>query len=241
MRKIRSVLVLLLTSVSSIIFAQQSQDLTLQSFNKIEMQGIMKVELVKGKVNKITTEALNGANLEDLTVAVSGDELSVKTKIFKQLTDKDNNKRKADSQKIFKVKIEYVSELSSIKAGRGAELEAGQALSGNRLVIDATSGAIVTLNVNVNALELSSVQGAVVKLEGKAIFQQTKVNTGGELFAYNLISDEVEIKANTGGVAQVSANKILDASAGTGGTINYKGNPSQRNVKTNLGGEVRSN
>ncbi|MBB6002216.1 head GIN domain-containing protein [Arcicella rosea] len=241
MRKIRSVFVLLLTSVSSMVLAQQSQDVTLQSFNKIDMQGIMQVELVKGKVNKITTEALNGANLEDLTVAVSGDELSVKTKIFKQLTDKDNNKRKANTQKLFKVRVEYISDLSSIKVGRGAELEAQQTLSGNRLLIDATSGATVKLNMNVNNLELSSVQGAIVNLAGKAQFQQTRVNTGGELYAYNLVSEDIEIKANTGGVAQVSASKTLDASAWTGGTINYKGNPTQRNVKSNLGGEVRSN
>ncbi|MEA5259748.1 head GIN domain-containing protein [Arcicella aquatica] len=241
MRKIKSLFVLLLTSVSSIVLGQQNQEVTLQSFNKIDVQGIMKVELVKGKTNKITTEALNGANLEDLTVAVSGGELGVKTKIFKQLTDRDNNKRKADSQKLFKVRIEYTNELASLQIGRGAELVSAETLTGNRLLVDASSGAIVTLKISVNNLELSSVQGAIVNLEGKATFQQTKVNTGGELFAYNLISDEVEIRAHTGGVAQVSANKMLDASAGTGGMINYKGNPSERNVKSNLGGEVRSN
>ncbi len=239
MRKIRSVFVLLLTSVSSMVLAQQSQDVTLQSFSKIDMQGIMQVELVKGAVNKITTEALNGASLDDLTIAVSGGELAVKTKIFKQLTDKD--KKKTKTQKLFKVKIEYVNDLATIKAGRGAELEARQTLSGNHLNIEATSGAVLTLNVNVNNLELLSVQGAIVNIEGKAIFQQTKVNTGGELYAFNLSSDEVEVKAHTGGVAQVNAVKALDASAGTGGSISYKGNPSHRNVKSNLGGEVHSN
>ncbi len=241
MKTMKSVLVLLMTAVSVIAFGQQNQELTLQSFSKIDMQGIMKVELVKGNVNKVTAEALYGANIDDLTIQVSGGELSVKTKIFKQLTDKDNNKRKSEPQKQFKVKVEYISELSSIKASRGAELAAAQVLEGNRLAIDAASGAIVKFEVKVNNLELTSVQGAIVKLEGKATYQQTRVNTGGELFAYNLSSDEVDIKANTGGVAQVNANKILDASAGTGGTISYKGNPSQRNVKSSLGGEVHSN
>lgn len=241
MKKVKSVFVLVLSLVSSIIYGQQNQEVTLQSFSKIDIQGIMQVELVKGKSNKISTEALNGANLEDLTVAVSGGELAVKTKIFKQLTDTKNNKKKSDNQKLFKVRIEYASELSGINVGRGAELSAEEALTGNRLAIDATSGAMAKLNLNVNNLELSSTQGAIVTLEGKAVFQQTKVNTGGELFAYQLKSDEVEIKANTGGVAEVNATKSLDAFAGTGGTINYKGKPSQRNVKTNLGGEVHSN
>lgn len=241
MKTVKSVFVLALLTVSSFIYGQQNQEVTLQSFNKIDIQGIMQVELVKGKSNKISTEALNGANLEDLTVAVSGGELAVKTKIFKQLTDTKNNKKKSDNQKLFKVRIEYANELSGINVGRGAELSAEEALTGNRLAIDATSGAIAKLNLNVNNLELSSTQGAIVTLEGKAIFQQTKVNTGGELFAYQLKSDEVEIKANTGGVAEVSASKSLDAFAGTGGTITYKGNPSQRNVKANLGGEVHSN
>lgn len=240
MKKISSLFVLLLTSISSILYGQQHQEVTLQNFSKIDVQGIMQVELVKSKVNKVTSEALNGANLEDLTVAVSGDELSVKTKIFKQLTDQNNNK-KITGKKQFKITIEYTNELAGIIAGRGVELNADDALTGNHLELDASSGAIVKLDVNVNNLVVSSVQGAIVTLDGKATFQQAKVNTGGELFAYQLKSDEVDVKANTGGVAEISANNTLDASASTGGTISYKGKPNQQNIKKTLGGEIHAN
>lgn len=240
MKKISSLFVLLLTSISSILYGQQHQEVTLQNFSKIDMQGIMQVKLVKSTVNKVTSEALNGANLEDLTVAVSGDELSVKTKIFKQLTDQANNK-KSMGKRQFNITIEYVSELAGISAGRGVELNADDALTGNHLSLDALSGAIIKLNVNVNNLVVSSVQGAIVTLEGKATFQQAKVNTGGELFAYRLKSDEVDVKANTGGVAEINANNTIDASASTGGIISYKGKPSQQNIKKTLGGEIHAN
>lgn len=240
MKKISSLFVLLLSSISSILYGQQHQEVTLQNFSKIDVQGIMQVELVKSKVNKVTSEALNGANLEDLTVAVSGDELSVKTKIFKQLTDQNNNK-KITGKKQFKITIEYTNELAGIIAGRGVELNADEALTGNHLVLDASSGAIVKLDMNVNNLVVSSVQGAIVTLDGKAAFLQAKVNTGGELFAYQLKSDEADVKANTGGVAEISANNTLDASASTGGTISYKGKPNQQTIKKTLGGEIHAN
>jgi hypothetical protein len=78
---------ILLVSVSA--WAQNSQEMTVQAFTKVDFQGIMKVEIVKGSTNKVTAEAHGNLSLDDLTISVSGGELSVKTKIFKQLTEKD--------------------------------------------------------------------------------------------------------------------------------------------------------
>ncbi len=235
----KSFLTYLLLVVSVVSLAQNKQEMSLQAFNKVNLQGIMSVELVKGSANKVTAEAINGANIEDLTVSVAGGELSVKTKIFKQLTDKDQKKNNK-ANKEFKVKIEYNGDLTVLSAGRGADVVAKN-IAANRLSIEASSGAIVESSISVNALEISSTQGAKVVLSGKASFQQAKVNTAGELEAFALNSEETEVKANTGGIAQVNASKSLDASAATGGVITYKGSPAQRNVKSTLGGEVNGN
>ncbi len=235
----KSFLTYLLLVVSVVSLAQNKQEMSLQAFNKVNLQGIMSVELVKGSTNKVTAEAINGANIEDLTVSVAGGELSVKTKIFKQLTDKDQKKNNK-ANKEFKVKIEYNGDLTVLSAGRGADVVAKN-IAANRLSIEASSGAIVESSISVNALEISSTQGAKVVLSGKASFQQAKVNTAGELEAFALNSEETEVKANTGGIAQVNASKSLDASAATGGVITYKGSPAQRNVKSTLGGEVNGN
>ncbi len=239
MTLLKSFLTYLLLVISVVSLAQNKQEMSLQAFNKVNLQGIMSVELVKGAANKVTAEALNGANIEDLTVSVAGGELSVKTKIFKQLTDKDQKKNNK-ANKEFKVKIEYTGDLTVLSAGRGADVVAKN-IAANRLSIEASSGAIVESSISVNALEISSTQGAKVVLSGKASFQQAKVNTGGELEAFSLNSEEIEVRANTGGIAQVNASKSLDASAATGGVITYKGSPAQRNVKSSLGGEVHSN
>lgn len=239
MTLLKSFLTYLLLVISVVSLAQNKQEMSLQAFNKVNLQGIMSVELVKGSANKVTAEALNGANIEDLTVSVAGGELSVKTKIFKQLTDKDQKKNNK-ANKEFKVKIEYNGDLTVLSAGRGADVVAKN-IAANRLSIEASSGAIVESSISVNALEISSTQGAKVVLSGKASFQQAKVNTAGELEAFALNSEEIEVRANTGGIAQVNASKSLDASAATGGVISYKGSPSQRNVKSSLGGEINGN
>ncbi|MGX7689401.1 head GIN domain-containing protein [Flectobacillus roseus] len=226
---------ILLVSVSA--WAQNSQEMTVQAFTKVDFQGIMKVEIVKGSANKVTAEAHGNLSLDDLTISVSGGELSVKTKILKQLTEKD---KKANAGSYYEVKVVYSADLSSIKGGRGAELQFGNVLAGNHLILEGSSGAIIKADLDLNTLEVASLQGAIVNLEGKAKYQSVRVNTGGQLHAFDLKAEQTDAKVNTGGMAEVAASQSLDASAGTGGMLTYKGNPSQKSIKSNLGGEVKS-
>ena len=237
----KSSIIFLLAMICQVVFAQNKQEITFQPFSKVNLQGIMDVEVKLGEVNKVNVEAINGANLDDLTVALNGGELSIKTKIWNQLTDKDNNRRNGNWQKKYKIEIIYNSTLYGVSAGRGANVNFNDVLKSNHLKVEASAGAILALEVNTNSLELSSVQGAEVKISGIANFQTTRVNTGGELRASDLESEEAEIKANTGGEARIKVTKYINASAGTGGSIHYSGMPSQRNVHTSLGGEVQSN
>ena len=86
-------IIIILAMICQVVFAQNKQEITFQPFSKVNLQGIMNVEVKFGEVNKVNVEAINGANLDDLTIALNGGELSIKTKIWNQLTDKDNNRR----------------------------------------------------------------------------------------------------------------------------------------------------
>ncbi|MFD1819845.1 Putative auto-transporter adhesin, head GIN domain [Pseudarcicella hirudinis] len=242
MNKLKHLFTFALFGLAQLAVAQQNkQEIQFKDFSKLNIQGIMQVEIKSGSVNKVSIEALNGANLDDVTISQSGEELSLKTKIFKQLTDRDNNRRKySEEKKLYKVEITYQNSPTTIDVGRGAEVNFAEAIKGNSLKVSASSGAILKLEVNANNLHLSSIQGGIVNLYGRANYQEIKVNTGGELNAKELVSEEADVKANTGGVAHVNVTKAIDASAGTGGEITYSGNPSRKNIHSNLGGEVRS-
>ena len=72
-----------------------------------------------------------------------------------------------------------------------------------------------------------------------ANIQEAKAATGGTLSAYQLDSEKTIIKANTGGSAKVIALDSIDASANTGGSIAYKGNPKKVRTKDGLSGSVK--
>jgi len=59
------------------------------------------------------------------------------------------------------------------------------------------------------------------------------------LNAKQLFSQRTYIKSITGGQAIVVATETLDATASTGGMIDFEGGPEIISIKDNLGGEVR--
>ena len=94
------------------------------------------------------------------------------------------------------------------------------------------------MEVDLNAIELKVYQGAHIDVSGKAKLQESFINTGGVLAASNFECDEVFIKMNTGGQAEIIVNKLLDANVNTGASLNYFGKPEQENINTALGGKI---
>lgn len=240
MKPLKFIFVLLLATISPFVFAQKVQEMTFQKINRVDIQGIMIVELKQGETNKVNIEALNGADLDDLSVGVSGGELEVKTKILKQLTNNEDNRRRWTDRKMYKVSVTYQGPLRGIDVGRGAEVNFIDVIKANRLTISASSGAMLNIDIDTEDLELTCTQGAEVRIAGRAAFQATKVNTGGELYAYELVSEEAEVKANMGGMARIYVKRHIDASASMGGEVSYRGKPDHHNVSRFLGGEVHS-
>jgi hypothetical protein len=54
----------------------------------------------------------------------------------------------------------------------------------------------------------------------------------------NLKTKEAYIKANTGALVQVWVTEKLDASAGSGASVEYAGTPAQKDIKQTFGGKV---
>jgi len=75
-------------------------------------------------------------------------------------------------------------------------------------------------------------------LGGQADVQESHVNTGGEIDARDLDSNEVYVKAGTGGRARVRALELIDARSSMGGHVTYTGNPEIRDHNASLGGTI---
>ncbi len=205
-------------------FGQNSQNISLQSFDKIVVFGNINVQLEKGNKCSLKIE-VTGLDVDDVITEVSKKTLKIRLK--------------SNFYQNYNIKA-YVTYkvLRKIVSGVGANIESKSVITGDKLDIKANSRGKMNLEVNVNAVEIKVTQGANIKISGKAEYQKTTINTAGILDATNLLCDEVYIKSNTGGEAKVLANKEIDASASMGGVIHYYGTPKKVSIRTEFGGKI---
>jgi len=130
-------------------------------------------------------------------------------------------------------------QLREIKATAGAEVMSEAPLNGDKIEIKAGSGAEIELQVSFNALEATASEGGQLVLSGKVSRQYAKVYTGGSYDGIDLECQDAYVKANTGGQVAIVAYQSLDATANTGGIIEYIGQPEELYTKTVLAGEIR--
>ncbi|MBC7920792.1 MAG: DUF2807 domain-containing protein [Ferruginibacter sp.] len=213
-------------------FAQPAREVPVGDFRKLTLQGNLRVELTGGDQAQVQVFG-TPAELDEVTVSASGKELTLKTNYTDGLFEKDQ----ANRRRPIRVLITYVA-LTGLHTGRGAEVRFQSVVTADDLAVEVHSGSRLKMDVQATSLRLEVGEGGQANVSGRATVQKTTVSTGGELNAEDLESEVVNIRANTGAVAQVSASKSIDASAGTGGSIRYRGRPAKRAINTTLGGSV---
>jgi hypothetical protein len=214
------------------VWAQHTKTMDLSSFSKIRILGCVTAELRPGDAASLKISAKETIDDARLTVEYKGDEL-----IVRQKWEKDVFKKGDCRTTDIRLDLTYLS-VDAITSGVGAELTFLAPVKTRDLDLNAMTGSQIKLEADVRNLKARAVEGAIIRLSGKAEGQQVTVTTGGELHAYDMNSEDAFVKANTGGVAEISTSERLDASASTGGAVRYRGNPAKRDVKTSLGGEV---
>lgn len=227
MKSLNIILVSIFLAGSLIGNAQTREKREIESFDKIDVFGNMKVIMKEGKQETVEIFAKKVA-IDQIDISVNDKRLKIKMK--SNLFDED-----------VEVKI-YVTykEIREISTNGAAEIIINDIIKTDKLFIDATSGARVKLQVDLNAIDLKVYQGAHIDISGKSLLQESFVNTGGVLSGSNFASNEVFIKMNTGGKAEVIVNQSLDASVNTGASLNYFGNPEKQNIKSTLGGKINA-
>ncbi len=205
--------------------AQNSETREIGSFDKIDVFGNIKIEMKLGEKESLTIETKNVDPSE--VVIVVKDKL-LKIKMNSNLFDDE-----------VKVKI-YLTfkEIREITSNASAEIKILDEVKGDKIFAEATSGGRILMKVQLNAIELKSYQGAHIDVSGSCKIQESFVNTGGVLSASNFKCDEVFIRMNTGGKAEIIANKRIEANVNTGASLSFFGKPENETLNTTLGGKI---
>jgi len=205
------------------ILSAQEVTQDLGDFTEIKVYNGLDVILQESEINKAM---ITGENRTDVKFKIDNGILKVRMSID-EILDNDNTQ----------ITIQF-KKLEKIDARQNASIRVEGMLKQEKLHLNASEGADIFANVNLNNLYVDSSTGAEIEAEGKTEDQEISINTGGKFYAKNLESVNTEISIKAGGAADITAKNLVEAKVRAGGTVNVYGNPKTIDQNTLFGGKV---
>jgi len=180
----------------------------------------------KVKKNLAMTVEITGIKRREVDVILKDDLLKIRM-FVDNIWDNNNTK----------VTV-YYKQIEKIDANEGARIIAKDVIKSRDLDIRAQEGGKVIGKVDANFVYGKAVTGGEIDLEGEAREQEIVINSGGQYYASELESNEVQVRVSAGGTAEVFARKYIKANTNAGGTIRIFGNPTEMDTQKLLGGKI---
>lgn len=199
--------------------------ISVESFSEIVLTGRLNVELKIADKEEVIIET-KGIEVEDIGVNVKGGVLRI-------------NALKAFKNKNIEINITiYHKDLYEISASAGAVVTKVETLNGDKLDLDVSSGAKISIDVNVKSLKAFCSSGASLMLSGKVESGQLTALTGGMIDGKKLEAERAYVVSSTGANILVKAISELDIRSNTGGNVTYYGTPVKKTIKKAMAGKV---
>jgi hypothetical protein len=196
-----------------------TRDVTVQSFDQLDVSGIFSVVLLQGSKEGVKVEAED--NLQDLfEIKNEGSKLVVGMK-------KDKN---FNSKKKMKVYITF-RKLKSMELKTVGNVSSETDLSFDNLELDNKSVGSVSLKLNAQSLNIDNKSVGNVKLEGKADKVTIRNNSVGSIQAANFVVQTMDIDNSGVGSAEVNAAKELKVKDSFLGKVVNKGAATAKRTK----------
>lgn len=226
MKRIISILVVLIVIAISAV-AQDKETRSLSSFDEVSAAEAINVYLKQGSKEEAVVEIKRGnAELEDVLTDVTGDRLRIHMA----------QGRWRDLQ--VDVYVTY-KELNAISASSAADVIGESVIKADELELDASSAGDIEVEVDVNSLEVDISSSGSVDVEGRTSYLEVDVSSAGSFRGLGLDAEDADLEASSAGSIKAKASRKIDASASSGGSIRYSGNPDKEYIRSNSGGSVR--
>lgn len=217
------ILLCAIAAMAASVFAQNTATRKLEKFTGVSAAEGIDVNLVKGSKYEAKITA-KGIDMDDVLTEVSGSMLKIHL---------DGGHHNVD----VKVEVTFVS-LDKIKASSAADIESSSVIEGDMLEVDASSAADIHLKVKVKELRVDASSSADIILSGTADSQNVDISSAADYKAFDLVSKEADVSASSAADANVNVTERLDASASSGASVRYKGNPDKVKEHSSSGGDV---
>lgn len=220
----KSLIYLMLFLFSSAAIAQGGATRKLDKFTSISVSEGIDVNLIKG--NKCEAKiTVKNIDLEDVLTDVSGSTLKIHLD--------GNNHNNVDVT----IDLTFVS-LESVKASSAADVKSSSVIEAEDFKVRASSAADIVLEIKANTLDIEASSAADVTLSGTVNSQTVDISSASDYKAFELKSKTANVSASSAADARVNVSGSLDASASSGASVKYKGNPDKLREHSSSGGDV---
>lgn len=216
-------LIIVLALVSTTLFAQK-RTVNIGDFNEVKIFNGLRVTLHKSDKQYVS---VFGDDTEEIIVKNVNGTLKISAKLGKKIWGED-----------LYVKV-YYKALDLIDANEGSLIKSSEIFKQNMLTVKAQEGARIQLNIAVNDLDVKTISGGSITLNGTAKNQDVIANTGGFYEGFSLQSETGTAKVASGGEAELYVTERIKATASLGGEIYIKGKPKNVKNKATLGGMIK--
>jgi len=124
------------------------------------------------------------------------------------------------------------------------DVSSGSVVNGNfnsdNTKVEVSSGAVINSTINTKQIAVKASSGAVANLNGRVDAGSIDVSSGAVCNSEKFQFNELEAEATSGGVVTGNVAERLKATASSGGSIRYKGNPRvDSNISKTSGGSLK--
>lgn len=221
MRKL-TIVFLLITSVA---FGQELIKRDLGSYKELKVYSGLEVELIASDASRIE---ISGEQAENVLVKTTNETLRISFNFTRSISHDD-----------VRIRVFYKNPIMLVDANEGSSITSKDTFIQNYIEIRAQEGATIDLGVRVKQLDIKTVSGSVIRLNGVAENSEIEATTGAIYYGYHVKNADAKVESLSGGRVEVTSDGILDAYVRLGGSIFYRGTPEVLKTKKVLGGTIK--
>jgi len=181
------------------------------SFNSIDVSGAFQVYLSQGSTQSVIVEADDNL-MKLIRTNVNGNTLEIDTK------DPIHHSK---ALKIFLT----VTDLKNIQLSGAVDIHTETKLTFNDLSIDVSGATDSKMDISVQKLTVDCSGGSELHFTGSAKDVSFDVSGAVDLYAFDLVTEKMDLSISGAGKADVNVSKELKADISGAASVRYKGNP----------------
>ncbi|MDT0553626.1 head GIN domain-containing protein [Urechidicola vernalis] len=212
--------------ISTIGFSQDVLTKEIGSFKELKVFSGLTVQLEKSDTPRIE---ISGKKRDEVVVKNINGRLKLSMRFPETF-----NAYEAD------IKLYYSDNLLLVDANEGAIIASDNDIEQKSIELRVQEGAVINMPLKVSYLIGKAVSGGQLNVSGELESQDLELTTGGIFDGYDLEANQTYITSSSGAVGKIFVNEMLDVKVSLGGSVYYKGNPTDVISKKIIGGTIKS-